>query len=126
VVWAARGPWRGQHDPHFLDNGRLLIFDNRGSIWESRVLEYDPRSQACPWSYASEGSPSFISAIQGRSQRLPNGNTLIVNSRDGVLLEVTHEKELVWSCDCHAHVPWARRYGPDQLSFLKGTCDARP
>jgi hypothetical protein len=126
VVWAARGPWRRQHDPHFLENGRLLVFDNHGSIKESRVLEYDPVTQACPWSYASESSPSFFTAIQGRSQRLPNGNTLIVNSKDGVLFEVTRDKELVWSCSCHEHVPWARRYDPDFLSFLKGTHHARP
>jgi hypothetical protein len=125
VVWAARGPWRGQHDPHFLDNGRLLIFDNAGSSKESRVLEYDPQTQACPWFYSSENSMSFISPIQGRSQRLRNGNTLIVNSKDGVLLEVTPQKELVWSCDCHTHIPWAMRYGPDELTFLKGTHHAR-
>src|SRR5262249_28185642 len=113
-------------DPHFLDNGRLLLFDNLGSSKETRVFEYDPNTQACPWSYAGEDSPSFISIIQGRAQRLPNGNTLIVNSEKGVLLEVTHNKELAWSCCCNAHVPWARRYGPDQLPFLKGTCHARP
>jgi hypothetical protein len=126
VVWAARGPWRGQHDPHFLDNGRLLVFDNRGSSRASRVLEYDPQTQACPWSYPADGGAGFITAIQGRSQRLPNGNTLIVNSQDGVLLEVTPAKDLVWSCSCHAHVPWARRYGPRELTFLKGTNRARP
>jgi hypothetical protein len=104
----------------------LLIFDNRGSAWESRVLEYDPQTQACPWSYASESSPSFLTLIQGRCQRLANGNTFIVNPKDGVLLEVTADKELVWSCSCHAHVPFARRYAPDQLTFLKGTHNARP
>jgi outer membrane protein assembly factor BamB len=125
AVWAARGPWRGQHDPHFLDNGRLLVFDNRGSAQQSRVFEYDPQTQSCPWSYASESSPSFLTPIQGRCQRLANGNTLIVNSKDGVLLEVTPDKELVWSRCCHAHVPWARRYAPDELTFLKGTHNAR-
>jgi hypothetical protein len=126
VVWAARGPWRAQHDPHFLDNGRLLLFDNRGASTSSRVFEYDPQTQACPWSYSGEGGHSFHSVIQGRSQRLPNGNTLIVNSRNGILMEVTRDKELVWSCCCHAHVPWARRYPADQLTFLKGTSHARP
>jgi hypothetical protein len=126
VVWAARGPWRRQHDPHFLENGRLLLFDNLGSPTESRVIEYDPRTQACPWTYPGEGGPSFRSVIQGRAQRLPNGNTLIVNSADGVLLELTPDRRLVWSCSCHAHVPFARRFAPDQLSFLKGARHARP
>ena len=30
------------------------------------------------------------------SQRLPNGNTMICNGRDGLFFEVTHEKEIVW------------------------------
>ncbi len=126
IVWAARGPWRRQHDPHFLANGRLLIFDNRGSAQESRVLEYDPRTNACPWSYASEDSPPFVSQIQGRTQRLANGNTLVVNSFDGALLEVTPDRELVWSCFFHVHVPWARRYAADHFSFLPGACHVRP
>jgi hypothetical protein len=126
VVWAARGPWHMQHDPHFLDNGRILVFDNRGAVRKSRVLEYDPQTQACPWCYSGTGDHSFYTAIQGRSQRLPNGNTLVVNSNDGVILEITADKELAWSCCCHTHVPFAQRYAADQLTFLKGDCHARP
>lgn len=126
IVWTARGPWRRQHDPHFLANGRLLIFDNAGSALESRVLEYDPKTHACPWFYADEDSPRFVSQIQGRCQRLGNGNTLIVDSHDGALMEVTPARELAWSCLCHVHVPWARRYAADYCSFLPGGCHARP
>lgn len=126
VVWAACGPWRGQHDPQFLDNGRLLVFDNRGFGRASRVLEYDPATQACPWVYSSENSPPFMSSIQGRAQRLANGNTLIVNSKDGDLYEVTAAKEVVWSCACRAHVPWARRFRPSELPFVHGDSHARP
>jgi len=28
VVWATHGSWHRQHDPDFLPNGNLLIFDN--------------------------------------------------------------------------------------------------
>jgi hypothetical protein len=120
AVWAARGPWRAQHDPHFLDNGRLLVFDNRGSTIESRILEYDLDTQACPWTFPEKRRPlSFRSVIQGRSQRLPNGNTLIVNSREGMLFEVTPERDVVWSHHAPAHVSWARRFPFEYLSFLE-------
>jgi hypothetical protein len=125
VVWAARGPWRAQHDPHFLDNGRILLFDNRGLPGASRVLEYDPQTQALPWSYASEDSPPFLSGVQGNVQRLSNGNTLINNAVGGTLMEVTADHELVWSCWCQAHLSFARRYAPEHLPFLNGTAHAR-
>jgi hypothetical protein len=127
VVWAARGPWRAQHDPSFLDNGHLLLFDNFGSPQGSRVLEYDPQTQAFPWSYPGPDGTPFFSHIRGMSQRLPNGNTLVVNSDAGEVFEVTPGQEVVWSCSCgRMELNRARRYTPDQVPFLKGGQRARP
>jgi hypothetical protein len=120
LVWAARGAWRAQHDPSFLDNGRLLIFDNMGSPMGSRVLEYDPQSQAFPWSYPDQNGTSFYTRLRGAAQRLPNGNTLIVNSDGGEVFEVTSNCEAVWSCTCSADLKRARRYLPKELPFLFG------
>ncbi len=120
VVWAARGPWHAQHDPSFLDSGRLLLFDNLGSPRTSRVLEYDPRTQAFPWSYPGPDGASFLSRIRGMCQRLANGNTLVVNSDGGEAFEVSPDHEIVWSCSCvRQELYRARRYTPEQLSFLK-------
>jgi hypothetical protein len=127
VVWASRGPWQAQHDSHFLDNGHILIFDNLGSPLSSRVLEYDPKTQAFPWTYAGENRGPFFTDTRGMSQRLPNGNTLIANSQGGELFEITHDKEVVWSCSFEkAFIHVGRRYGADQLHFLKGGERARP
>ena len=126
VVWAVRGPWQAQHDPRFLDNGHLLLFDNLGAARGSRILEYDPQTQAVPWSYSGERGSSFFNAERGMCQRLPNGNTLIVDSNHGELLEVTPAKELVWSRNTHVHLPFARRYSSDQVEFLKESRRPRP
>jgi hypothetical protein len=127
VVWAARGPWHAQHDPTFLDNGHLLLFDNLGSVRGSRVLEYDPQSQAFPWSYPDETGKRFLSRLRGMCQRLANGNTLIVNSDGGEMLEVTPSRELVWSCACAGfELHRARRFMAEQLPFLTGEQRARP
>ena len=127
VVWAARGPWRQQHDPSFLDNGRMLLFDNLGSPGGSRVLEFDPRTLAFPWVYPDDSGTPFLSRIRGMCQRLPNGNTLVVNSVGGEALEVAPNHEVVWSCSsAPATLNRARRYTPDRLDFLKGGPRARP
>jgi hypothetical protein len=95
VVWAARGPWQGQHDAHFLDNGHLLLFDNLGSPQGARVLEYDPTTQGVPWACAGEKGVPMVAPVKGGTQRLPNGNTLIIDPGKG-LLEVTQSQEVVW------------------------------
>jgi hypothetical protein len=138
VVWAARGVWQVQHDAEFLDNGRLLVYDNFGSPKQTRVLEYDPVTQAIPWAYTNENSTPFSAYTRGMKQRFPNGNTLIVDPNNRRLFEVTREKELVWENFCplppappnqapKAHaITSARRYGADELTFLKGVARARP
>jgi hypothetical protein len=120
VVWAARGPWHAQHDPSFLVNGRLLLFDNLGSTKGSRVLEYDLQRQSFPWWYSDDNGTAFYSRIRGVTQRLSNGNTLIVNSDNGEVFEVTPARERVWSCSFgRVSLNCARRYSPENLSFLK-------
>jgi hypothetical protein len=119
-VWAKSGPWKSQHDPSFLPNGNLLLFDNLGLEGDlSRVLEYYPETQAIPWSTAETPSVDFFSPVRGSCQRLPNGNTFIANSNVGQLLEISPEKKVVWDCFCNDSVANARRYGPDQVEFLK-------
>jgi hypothetical protein len=126
VAWAARGPWLAQHDPQFLGNGHLLIFDNLGSPRGSRVLEYDPRTQALPWSYLGTEGSRFYTSERGMCQRLPNGNTFIVVSESGQMMEVTPDAEVVWSYKLNRFIASARRYHPDQLHFLAPDKHVRP
>jgi hypothetical protein len=130
AVWAVRGPWIAQHDAQFLDNGRLLLFDNLGSSRTSRVLEFDPLTQAFPWSYPGTAGIPFRSYERGMSQRLPNGNTLIVNSGGREILEVSPDSEVVWSFTdprlTSGVLVSGRRYTAEQLPFLKGKFRPRP
>jgi hypothetical protein len=118
VVWAARGPWLALHDAQFLDNGNLLMFDNQGLAKGSRILEYDPRTQAFPWTYSGEFWGPFYSRERGMCQRLPNGNTLVVNSNAGEILEVTQEKEVVWLFSPQRFIAYARRFPAERVQFL--------
>jgi hypothetical protein len=126
VVWAARGPWLAQHDPQFLVNGHLLIFDNLGWPRGSRVLEYDPQTQAIPWSYSGTVGSRFYTSERGMCQRLPNGNTFIVVSESGQMMEVTPDAVVVWSYTLGRFIASARRYQPDQLLFLGPDKHVRP
>lgn len=126
IVWAARGLWRIQHDAEFLPNGRVLLFDNGGSIKGCRVIEYDPVTQALPWCYASERSAPFSALFRGMKQGLANGNVQIVDPDGGRIFEVTADKEMVWEIVCPRSITGARRYPAGALTFLKGAIRARP
>ena len=97
VVWARTGSWRRQHQPTFLENGNLLLFDNRGpSGARSRVIEIDPLSGEVVWQFGGTPEADLFSKTLGSCQRLPNGNTLITESENGRALEVTRDGRVVW------------------------------
>ncbi len=130
IVWALRGPWHHQHDPDLLDNGNILIFDNEGDLSRgglSRILEFNPSTLEVVWSYDSQVDEIFCSQVRGTQQRLPNGNTLITESENGRLIEVTPDKNIAWEY----YIPFvgendgelvkivypSPRYAPQDLAF---------
>ena len=83
--------WGGTNHGHQLLDESFLLFANRGvSNTVSAAIEYD-----------LEGNEIFnydggqFSANLGDVQRLPGGNTLVTYSNDGVIHEITPEKEVV-------------------------------
>lgn len=99
-----------QHDPSWLANGHLLVFNNGGrGRAESSVdeidLGLDAESLASPldlarlagakrvWTYtASEIRSGHISG----AQRLANGHTLITAGEPGLLREIDQDGTVVW------------------------------
>jgi hypothetical protein len=96
IKWSwGNGELDHPHDPSFLDNGNILVFDNRPSKGASRIVEFDPKTKEIVWTYESDGE-KFYSSIRGQVTRLDGGNTLIIDSQRGRLFEVTPDGDLVW------------------------------
>jgi hypothetical protein len=130
ITWAARGSWRRQHDPDFLANGNILIFDNQGD-WDrggrSRVIEYDPHSEAIVWQYPEGDGGELWSSYRAEQQLLANGNILINEFTQRRLFEVTRAGEIVWDYRCPfrsggeggllCRAMSSRRYNERQFAF---------
>lgn len=90
-----------QHYPNELPNGNFLIFDNGShrrnmALNFSRVIEVDRKTQEIVWEYKDTPPQNFFSPYISGAQRLPNGNTLIVEGTFGRLFEITATGEVVW------------------------------
>lgn len=90
-----------QHNPSFLDNGRVLMFDNGShrrapSTNYSRIVEIDPANNQIAWDYRGEPPISFYSYQISGAERQPNGNTLICEGATGRFIEVTQGHQIVW------------------------------
>ena len=126
IVWAW-GPDEldGQHNPHVLANGNVLLFDNGTRRGYSRVIELDPLTEEIVWEYTATPKESFFSPYISGAQRLPNGNTLIREGMEAHLFEVTPDGEVVWDFvnpfadeGSVGFVYQCRRYAPEYVEPL--------
>ncbi|MFC1667544.1 arylsulfotransferase family protein [Candidatus Omnitrophota bacterium] len=97
LIWHwGSGDLDAQHHPTFLKNGNILIFDNGMRRKYSRVIELNPLTKDIIWKYEAYPREDFYSLSRGSSQRLPNGNTLITESDNGRVFEITKDGKIVW------------------------------
>lgn len=86
LVWTRRGPWVRQHDPDIYEDGRIDVFDNGWgglNLHErpgSRILRYDPASDATETLLPKDQEELFFTKELGSHQLMPGGNRLVVES----------------------------------------------
>jgi len=96
-VWTwGPGDILAQHCAKVLDNDNILLFDNGFTRGYSRVIEVNPTLGRIEWEYKTDPPEEFYSGRRGGCQRLPNGNTLIMETEKGLVFEVTMDGKIVW------------------------------
>ena len=92
-----------QHDPDFMGNGWIGVFDNREDFTErgtmlggSRILAFQPHTDSVDVLFPTSASDSIYTRNRGKWEFLTNGNRLLVESNAGRVLEVTPEGQTVW------------------------------
>lgn len=111
-----------QHNTHWIPHGlpgegNILIFNNGAGDMEfvrryssvdeikpppfnGDTYQKEPDSSFGPneatWTYTAEEQTEFYATRSSGAQRLPNGNTLILDGPQGILFQVTPEGKTVW------------------------------
>ena len=84
-----------QHNPDRLERANTMVVADSEN---NRVVEYDRASGRELWAYDGTGSGRGLQWPRD-ADRLPNGNTLITDSRNFRVLEVDSQGAVVWRAD---------------------------
>jgi hypothetical protein len=137
VKWWQTGPWVLQHDPDFLPDGRISVFDNRDDgaggrvLGGSRLLVVDPVTREIEVIYQGTEANPFFTAERGKADPLQNGNFLITETQFGRVFEITPDGEIVWEFINRydetrvANVNGATRYPGSFGQFDPGRCSGQ-
>ena len=116
LKWHADRPFLRQHDPDFIGDGWIGIFDNRKEPTErgemlggSRIIAIQPHTDSTRILFPTERSDPFYTRIRGKWQMLENGNMLLTESQAGRVVEVAPSGETVWEW---VHEPFSEKKVP--------------
>lgn len=131
-LWWRHGPWVRQHDPDFLPDGTISIYNNNTGRGRSEIVRIDPRTGDLA-SDLHDGDVRFYSGAMGKHQILPGGQVLIVVPEEGRVVVTTARGDRTWEFNnlvpdlagVRAHVCHAIWLPPDHFTALPA-CDVRP
>ncbi|MCA8977427.1 MAG: hypothetical protein KDC98_22080 [Planctomycetes bacterium] len=108
IKWLQTGPFVRQHDPDFLGDGWISIFDNRADespagqfLGGSRLYAVQPHTGAEKVLYAGSTTGSgrrrpFYSSLGGKAQHLVNGHWMLIEPTAGRVFEVDAAGRIRW------------------------------
>jgi hypothetical protein len=147
VKWWCDRPFMRQHDPDFLGDGWISVFDNRTDgapagqfLGGSRLLKVHPHTGEVVTIYAPGATPPvgsgrpFYTDLGGKAQRLRDDHWLLTEAMAGRVFEIDARGDVVWEWaqartsdgKSVSEVMEGTRYGltPDQLAWAVRPADA--
>lgn len=103
VKWYESRYFTRQHDPDFIGDGWIGVFDNqrdntdRGTLLGgTRIVKVQPHTDSVSVPFPSSQSEPHYTESQGKWQQLSNGNMLIAETHTGRVVEVDSDGQTVW------------------------------
>jgi hypothetical protein len=88
------------HDPAYLDDGSILLFDNGlhrpSGAQYSRALQFRENGSELEVLWEYRETPDFFSANMGDVERLPSGDTIVTDGFNGRIVQVEPDGSKVW------------------------------
>ncbi len=111
VKWHASDPFVWQHDPDFLGDGWIGVFDNNRVRGEatgegSRIIAFQPHTDSVDVLFQPAHLDRFYTHERGKWQQLENGNMLLTEAATGRVVEVSPDGRAVWEW---IHEPYGTR-----------------
>ncbi len=94
IKWWRVGATHRQHDPDWLPDGTIMVFNNRMSRDFSEIVALDPATYARR-TLVDGRAMGFFSRIRGKAQRLDDGTVVVSSAQQGRAFEMAPSGDIV-------------------------------
>lgn len=144
VRWYQVGPWRRQHDPEFMADGSITLFNNNAyrtllgprdvspvdGPFVSEIGRVDPGTGAYERLWGNRDGEAMLSVIRGKQEPLATGGFLVTEFEAGRAFETDADGTIVWEyinrydATRVAEITEARSYPASYFTVPDWTCPA--
>lgn len=130
VKWWQTGPWIRQHDPEFLADGSLLVFNNNNYLpplppdaqpadarppeapppRASNIIAVNPTTGAQRVVYGGDVGQDLLSVIRAKVDPTPGGGLFVTEFEGGRVFETDADGRVVWD--------YVNRYDSDEVAEI--------
>lgn len=96
IKWFSIGPWHRQHEPRFLQDGTIAVYNNNMGFEHSQIMAIDPATMKTRIVFEGSEDVPFYSWRRGKHQLFGNGDVLIVEAEHGRAFMVNKDGALLW------------------------------
>jgi hypothetical protein len=120
IKWWQIGPWLRQHDPEFIPNGKIIVFNNNiyptslkkvsdgNSLLISNIVEFDFASDEHRIIYGGKKGQELLTKIRGKHELTRNGGLLVTEFGSGRVFETDATGHIIWE--------YINRYDSDEVA----------
>jgi hypothetical protein len=105
-----------QHDPQWLSDGRVLVADSE----KGRIVELERQGGQWVPVWSDEGAGHMSYQWPRDANRLPNGHTVVADTRNNRILQIDADKDLVWEVPVAGSTYASLRNGTELRRGLPG------
>ena len=111
IKWHQIGPWINQHDPEFLINGKISVFNNNTIYTNtfinkkindinlknlSNIMTVNPSDRSTEVVFGNKSNQQMQTTIRGDHDILQNGNIVITEFESGRVIEINNTGKILW------------------------------
>ncbi|MFM2357189.1 MAG: hypothetical protein RLZZ528_2925 [Pseudomonadota bacterium] len=110
IKWHQLGPFLRQHDPEFMPDGTISVFNNNAYVtslgpnqsfkpdapFVSEVMNIDPKNGATRTVYGNRPGQEILTVIRGKIDPTPEGGYMVTEFEGGRAFEIDKDGQIIW------------------------------
>ncbi len=126
IVWFKKGPWYAQHDPHFLETDKIVVFGNdvilnyaKNRIFKNSYHFINDTNEIYVYDFTTDSvSKPYTMLLQKEKIKTPTQGNCTILANGDIFVEETDRGRIIFGDTLNKKIEFARRINEEYITAL--------